>query len=240
MPRVYGIEIAEDSMARNAQGLMHAQVAICGLGALGGIAGVVRYFIAKSKINDWVERSGEADVNSMSNMDTSIVLNCIVAMLLPCVLVLLVRNAIRNNNREILSGVCVLEGVCSFCAALGVLEAVMAIPAYFYMQDQVDRYDCSTASDPTSCESARDPTRSFLNFAIVFVIVQLVIGFCQVSACLCGTVQANSASNALRHGQVFTGVPKIPVMTAVTLGQPVVSTEQNKVVAGQVVVGVPV
>lgn len=240
MPRVYGIDIAEGNLVRNAQCLMRAQVAICVVGALISIAGLVRHFTAKSTRGDWVTRSGESDVEDMFAMDLSAILTCIIAMLLPLLLVLVVRNAIRNNSREVLVGVCIFEGVCSICAALTVLEALMAIPAYIYLRNQIDKYDCNAARDAASCEADRDNDKSYVILTIAFVIVQLILGVCEVIACMSGTVQANIANNALQTGQVFTGAPKVPVMTAVTLGQPTMVAQQDKIVQGQVVVGMPV
>lgn len=232
MPRVYGIEVANGGLVRNARCLMHAQVAICCIGVLFFIAGVVRYFTAKNTIKDWLDRSGETDLQDSTSVDVSAIINAAAAMLLPLLLIMLVRNAIRNNSRDVLTGVCVFEGVCSVCAAVGVVNAMMAVPLYFHVGQQIEQYDCSASANPASCESARDPANALLTLTIVFAIVQLVLGLCQTIACISGTTEANKAGQALQRGEVFTGPPKIPVMANVTLGQPTSRVEHNTVVVG--------
>jgi hypothetical protein len=233
MPRIYGIDVHDNSLAKNAKWLMHAQVAICGVGMLSGVAGLLNYFVSKSTLNDWLEESGSSNADILddqqsSSMNSIVVLNDIIVMLLPMILILIVRFAIQNNSRELMTGICVFEGICSFFSAWGVFSAVVAIPYYFHAQQYIKNYDCETSK---ACESAKDPTISLLNVAVVFGIIQMIFSICQVIACAMGTLHANAASQTLITGQVFIGPPKHPVVAIVAVGRPA-SNEQNNVVVG--------
>jgi hypothetical protein len=251
MTRVYGIEV-NDTSAQNAKMQMNAQMAICICGFLGSIVGLVRYFTTMNSIENWIQDSGEADLETSPMRDGSMVLNSMIAVLIPPLLIMLVRNAIRHNKREIFTSICIFEGVCSVFAVFTALNAMTTIPVILTLQHQIDEYDCNAAVDATACEASRDPAKSFLSLTMWFVIVQLVLGIFEVAACVTGTSLAGVASKALKEGQVFTGAPQMPAVTAVTFGQPMTSsTGPEKVVDGvqatstfaeqnKVVVGVPV
>jgi hypothetical protein len=236
MPRVYGLDIGDDNMAKNARCLMHAQVAICGVGVLSGVAGMVRYFLTKDTVNEWISQSGATDLQWNSSLDVYNVMEYGITVMLPLFMILLVRNAIRNNSKDLLTGVCIFEGACSFCSACTAISAVYVLPWILRVQKQIAVYDCSKSKNYSSCESDKSARKSLLTLAFVFGFVHLALSICQAVACAVGTKQADTAKNSLQIGHAFTGAPKVPVMATVT-GQPqhgVAPHLQN------VVVGVPV
>jgi len=233
MVRVYGVEIADAGMARTARWLINAQWVLCIIGVFAGVVGICRYSLTREAWNTFVEGTGQhAELKYGFRSDVLFMLQTLMSLVLPMALIFIARSAIQKNDKDLIGGLCILEGICSGCSLLSVVQLIQLIPWMFQMRSRVDSATCAMGIPVQECEDSKAFLQNSSSIAAIAMLIQLFLVVCQIGAFAAGSASAKQASQDLSQGLVFSGLPLAMPNTANTLQQPGL--------VGKVVMGIPV
>jgi len=233
MVRVYGVEIADAGMARTARWLINAQWVLCMAGVLAGVAGICRYSLTREAWNSFIEGTDQhANLKYGFRSDVVFMLQTLLSLVFPTALIFIALSAIRKNDKDLIGGLCMLEGICSGCSLLSAMQLIHLVPWTFQLHAQAERYSCVTGIPVQECEDSKAFLQKVSSVAAIVMSIQLFLVVCQIGAFAAGSASAHRASQDLSQGLVFSGLPLAMPHTANTLQQPGL--------VGKVVMGIPV
>eukprot|EP00933_Yihiella_yeosuensis_P063239 TRINITY_DN66348_c0_g1_i1.p1 TRINITY_DN66348_c0_g1~~TRINITY_DN66348_c0_g1_i1.p1 ORF type:complete len:286 (+),score=42.61 TRINITY_DN66348_c0_g1_i1:107-859(+) len=229
-------------MAHTARWLLRAHIVLCLAGVLCAVVGIVRYALIKEAFSNWVDGSGQSEFLKFGGRsDILLTIKTGLDLLLPLALILLARRAVRANDKEIMSSICLFECLCAGCSFLSALNIIYLLPWLFNQKSTAENMQCDRLSlhrpDDSlqeSCEEGRLAFTRVASTAAVALTLQLFLGLCQMAAYAAGSIYAKLADDALGQGCVFTGLPLVnPNISASTI-------QPKNTVVGKVVMGVPI
>lgn len=255
--RVYTIEINDD-MAPAGKTLMNLHVGIVVLTAVMHILDLVKHLLQQDAYDDFERETGVAHQAETGDFGTA---GAVIYLILSVSFTLLVFfwlfTNIKSNNQQSMQALCFVDGYCLCCAVLGLMSTIMAIMTNrmrdSYMNNDVEcratgywdgsQLHTSSSYDQDRCQKSLDTLMEANAIAFPFDVIRCLLILLNVAMCGVITLKTSEATNQLRKGKMFVGMPNAsmgnPAMViGQVVGQPV--SGPAHVQGGGTVVGNPV
>jgi len=254
MPKVFGLDVPDDTMANIARRLLYAHTAIIFLGLVTGVLETIEYFLVMDATEELRASKGKNDtpeLDSYADFQSSL-FKIMLPVVCPAIFLVLARNGLMANSSNTMQFICAVDGCCfgwTVAACAAYFKAVIdwqASAAYF------EDYDCSQKSrddgsveqvsqeDHDMCEAARSAMVDAYGILSIMACLIGLAAACTAFSCGMGTLSAHQAQQQLIQRKVFCPVPQPPGMATVP-GQPGVTMVIGQPVMGTTaVIGQPV
>lgn len=200
MPTVLGTQVADGQMGSLAKRLAGVHLCILVLYVVGSILAFAQAFVAQSA----AEESGAAGKAAPEAMVVTVV-RAAANLVIPTLLLLGVRMAIKDNNVSLMQFVYIADllGTCANgCLLVLLIVAFMALAA---AKSLVSGSWC--AENEVDCEDLRKAALSDYGIASAMMVLLIILQAVSCGVCLFAVMQSSKAHSALMRKEVFTGPP---------------------------------
>jgi len=196
---VYGVDIVDDRMAGIARRFINSQVAILVVCVVSAVVSVVC---------STMMMQGSFEKQGMPTVQVSPVQSIVQQVLVLCVvgsLIFLSLQALKKNHKNLLQGMCILEGIGMGCGIIcSMVTSFIYIPlAMPQLMEHV--CDNSAPNDQQSCKDQMDAMTGIFHAMIPLLIFAAVMQLVSALACGYGMYNTNKALSEVQSGSVFTG-----------------------------------